>query len=49
MRNLLTRVAKSAQSFVATMVRTLFGQADAVTVHERHRRIVDQLEPRFSD
>ena len=37
MRNLLTRVPKSAQSFVATMVRTIFAQPDAETVHEQHR------------
>src|SRR5437868_6606487 len=49
MRNLLTRVPKSAQSFVATMVRTIFAQPDAVTVHEQHRRIVDQLASRFPD
>jgi putative transposase len=49
MRNLLTRVPKSAQSFVATMVRTIFAQPDAETVHEQHRRIVDQLETRFPD
>jgi putative transposase len=47
MRNLLTRVPKSAQSFVATMVRTIFAQPDAATVLEQHRRIVDQLEARF--
>jgi putative transposase len=47
MRNLLTRVPKSAQSFVATMVRTIFAQPDAATVHEQHARIVDQLETRF--
>jgi transposase-like protein len=47
MRNLLTRVPKSAQSFVATMVRTIFAQPDAATVHEQHRRIVEQLESRF--
>ena len=29
MRNLLTRVPKSAQAFVATMVRTIFAQPDA--------------------
>jgi putative transposase len=49
MRNLLTRVPKSAQSFVATMVRTIFAQPDALTVHEQHRRIADQLEVRFPE
>jgi putative transposase len=49
MRNLLTKVPKGAQSFVATMVRTIFAQPDAQTVHEQHRRIVDQLEQRFPD
>jgi transposase-like protein len=49
MRNLLTRVPKSAQSFVATMVRTIFAQPDAATVHEQHRRIVDQLVTRFPE
>ncbi len=49
MRNLLTRVPKSAQSFVATMVRTIFAQPDAATVHEQHGRIVAQLEQRFPE
>jgi putative transposase len=49
MRNLLTRVPKSAQSFVATMVRTIFAQPDAETVNEQYRRIVDQLETRFPE
>jgi transposase-like protein len=49
MRNLLTRVLKSAQSFVATMVRTIFAQPDADTVHEQHARIVAQLEGRFPE
>ena len=49
MRNLLTRVPKSAQGFVATMVRTIFAQPDAATVHEQHRRIIEQLETRFPD
>jgi len=49
MRNLLTRVPKSAQSFVATMVRTIFAQPDAATVHEQHRRIIEQLETRFPE
>jgi putative transposase len=49
MRNLLTRVPKSAQGFVATMVRTIFAQPDAATVHEQHTRIVAQLEARFPE
>jgi putative transposase len=49
MRNLLTRVPKSAQSFVATMVRTIFAQPDAATVREQQVRIVAQLEQRFPD
>ena len=49
MRNLLTRVPKSAQSFVATMVRTIFAQPDADMVREQQRRIVDQLETRFPE
>src|SRR5216117_3645276 len=49
LRNLLTRVPKSAQSFVATMVRTIFAQPDAGTVHEQHGRIVAQLEARFPE
>jgi transposase-like protein len=49
MRNLLTRVPKSAQSFVATMVRAIFAQPDAQTVHEQHHRIVEQLETRFPE
>jgi putative transposase len=48
-RNLLTRVPKSAQAFVATMVRTIFAQPDAATVHEQHARIVAQLESRFPE
>ncbi len=49
MRNLLTRVPKSAQSFVATMVRTIFAQPDAATVREQQGRIVAQLEQRFPE
>ena len=44
-----TRVPKSARSFVATMVRTIFAQPDAATVLEQHARIVDQLQTRFPD
>jgi len=49
MRNLLTKVPKTAQGFVATMVRTIFAQPDAQTVREQHKRIVAQLEARFPE
>jgi transposase-like protein len=47
MRNLLTRVPKSAQAMVATLVRTTFAQPDAASVWEQHARVVDQLTERF--
>jgi transposase-like protein len=43
MRNLLTKVPKSSQSMVATMVRTIFAQPDPEQVWAQHRRIVDHL------
>jgi len=46
-RNLLTRVPKSAQPAVATMVRSIFAQPDAASVHEQHARIGEQLSARF--
>ena len=49
MRNLLTRVPKAAQGFVATMVRTIFAQPDAGTVREQHARVLAQLEDRFPE
>jgi putative transposase len=49
MRNLLTRVPKAAQGFVATMVRSIFAQPDTESVHEQHRRIVAQLAERFPE
>jgi transposase-like protein len=49
MRNLLTRVPKSAQSFVATMVRSIFAQPDAETVAEQQLRVLAQLEERFPE
>ena len=48
-RNLQSRVPKSAQSFVATMVRSIFAQPDRDSVHEQHGRIVEQLEGRFAE
>jgi putative transposase len=47
MRNLLTRVPKSAQPFVATLVRSTFAQPDAASVREQHARVVAQLGERF--
>jgi putative transposase len=47
MRNLLTRVPKSAQSMVATLVRTIFEQPDAASVWAQHARVVEQLTERF--
>jgi len=46
-RNLLTRVPKSAQPFVATLVRSIFAQPDAEQVREQHARCVAQLGERF--
>jgi putative transposase len=47
MRNLLTRVPKSAQAMVATLVRTIFAQPDAASVWDQHTRVVEQLTERF--
>jgi transposase-like protein len=48
-RNLLTRVPKSAQAMVATLVRSIFEQPDADTTWAQHARVVEQLEERFGD
>ncbi|MDX6402341.1 MAG: putative transposase [Gaiellaceae bacterium] len=47
MRNLLTRVPKAMHRPVATLVRTIFDQADQDTVHEQYQRALAQLEERF--
>jgi putative transposase len=47
LRNLLTRVPKSAQPLVATLVRSIFAQPDAAQVAAQHERVVEQLAERF--
>jgi transposase-like protein len=46
-RNLLTPVPKAAQPAVATLVRSIFAQPDAESVHEQQARVVEQLTQRF--
>jgi transposase-like protein len=48
-RNLLTKVPKSAQGLVATLVRSIFEQPDATTTWAQHTRVVEQLDERFAD
>jgi transposase-like protein len=48
-RNLLTRVPKSAQTLVATLVRSIFAQPDQEAVWAQHGRMVDQLQERFPE
>jgi transposase-like protein len=49
MRNLLTRVPKSAQGMVATLVRGIFAQADDQATWSMHSNVVQQLEKRFPE
>ena len=49
MRNLLTRVPKTAQPFVAALVRSIFAQPDAPSVLAQLERVVAQLKERFGD
>lgn len=49
MRNLLTKVPKSAQPFVAALVRSIFAQPDTDQVRDQHRRVVEQLKPKMRD
>ena len=47
MTNLLSRVPKRAQSWVATMVRTIYEQPSPDEVHAQHQRVIAQLYERF--
>jgi len=49
MFNLLTKVPKTAQPFVATLVRSIYQQAEASEVWARHGQVVEQLQARFPD
>jgi len=49
LRNLLTKVPKSAQPWVATMVRTIFDQPDTASVRAQYARVVEAIEARFPD
>ena len=48
MTNLLTRVPRRAQPWVATMVRTIYQQPSPDEVHAQLDRVTDQLQNRFS-
>ncbi|GAA2647763.1 IS256-like element IS1081 family transposase [Dactylosporangium fulvum] len=47
LRNLLAKVPKSAQPWVATLVRTVFDQPDAASVHAQYTRVVTAIAERF--
>ena len=47
-RNLLSKVPRSAQDLVATLVRTIFAQPDAKSIWAQLERVVDQLEAKFA-
>jgi putative transposase len=49
LRNLLGKVPKTAQPWVATMVRTIFDQPDAAAVRDQFARAVEAIEARFPD
>jgi putative transposase len=47
LRNLLAKVPKSAQPWVATLVRTVFDQPDADAVRQQFARVVQGIEAKF--
>ncbi len=49
MRNVLCRVPRSAQPFVATLVRTIFAQPSAEEVEAQLKRVIAQLESRLPE
>ncbi|WP_285692016.1 transposase, partial [Actinoplanes sp. NBRC 103695] len=49
LRNLLAKVPKSAQPWVATLVRTIFDQPDTDAVRTQYTRVLDTIGERFPD
>ena len=49
LRNLLTKVPRSAQPWVATMVRTIFDQPDAAAVRDQYGRVVEAIAAKYPD
>ena len=49
MTNLLTRVPRRAQPWVATMVRTIYQQPSPDEVHAQLDRVTSQLHDRFPE
>src|SRR4051812_3526181 len=49
LRNLLTKVPKSSQPWVATLVRTIFDQPATEEVHAQHARVAASLEAKYPD
>lgn len=49
MRNLLTRVPKSAQGMVGSLVRGIFSQTDEKSTWSAHSSVVQQLEKKFPE
>jgi len=47
MRNLLSKVPKSAQGLVGTLVRSIFAQPTSKEVWAQHERVCEELEGRF--
>src|SRR5207344_3082201 len=45
--NLATKVPRSAQPWVSTLVRTIFEQPDAASVRAQHAQVITALEAKF--
>lgn len=49
MRNLATKVPKTAWPMVSTLVRSIFEQPDGPSTWAQHARVVEQLDEKFAD